>query len=214
MSVRELRQLLKHRTWHSAVSMAKLLHLKIRKEADLEIRKIPPEELYLLAELDRSEKVTQYYRMSRGKLECADVDLDVPQWVIEEKIEEWRPIAGGFKNMWGALLNGRLAGFVVYRRNLTEHLAQLSLLHVSRDYRGKGIGTVLMDKAVDEARKDGKAGIYVSSCPSRNTVDFYMRRGFIPASEPNAHLFEMEPEDIHMIMDLSGENRAPNTGGL
>ena len=140
--------------------------------------------------------------MNCGRLECRDVDWNVPQWTIEDMLDEWAPITDGYRNMWGAFQNRRLAGFVIYRRDLTEDTAQLALLHVSRDFRGEGIGTMLINRALEKAREDGKKSIYVSSCPSRNTVDFYMRKGFRLADEPNRDLFEMEPEDIHMIMEV------------
>ena len=161
-----------------------------------------PEEVHLLSELDRSEHVTQCYKMNQGSMECIDVNWDIPQWVIEEKLEEWAPVAEGFNNMWGAFQHGRLAGFVIYRRHLTEETAQLALLHVSRDFRGEGIGTMLINRALEKAVEDGKKSIYVSSCPTRNTVDFYMGKGFRIAAEPNMELFEMEPEDIHMVMEV------------
>lgn len=156
-----------------------------------------------LAELNRTEKVTQYYEMNGGRIECFDVDWNVPQWNIDEKLKEWAHIADGYRNMWGAFSGGILVGFAVYRSELTEDSAQLSLLHVSREFRGKGLGSQLLEQVVKVAKEDGKTILYVSSSPSRNTVDFYRSRGFRLTDTPNRELLEMEPEDIHMIMDLN-----------
>lgn len=169
----------------------------------MEIRKMSPGETARLAELDRRERVTQYYRVNDGVMESMDVDWNVPQWDIEAKQREWAPITEGYRNMWGAFHNGRLIGFAVYRSSLTTDTGQLSLLHITRDFRGKGIGTILMNKVIEKAKEDHRKALYVSSCPSRNTVDFYSRRGFRLTDEPNLELFEMEPEDIHMIMHLT-----------
>ena len=42
----------------------------------------------------------------------------------------------------------------------------------------------------------------VSATPSENTVRFYRGRGFEPMEEPFAELFELEPEDAHMLKAL------------
>jgi hypothetical protein len=42
----------------------------------------------------------------------------------------------------------------------------------------------------------------VSATPSLNTVRFYERRGFAPMAEPLPELYELEPEDVHMLKAL------------
>lgn len=162
-----------------------------------------PWEVNRIAELDRREKVTQYYSMKDGELKCHDVNWDVPQWNFTEKHEEWEPIAESCNNLWGAFDGNRLVGFSIYRKNLTENMAQLSLLHVSNGYRGRGIGKRLLAEAVKQAETDGKTILYVSSAPSKNTVDFYKNCGFILTDKPDRELLAMEPDDIHMIMGIS-----------
>jgi hypothetical protein len=49
---------------------------------------------------------------------------------------------------------------------------------------------------------DGARKLYVSATPSVSAVGFYRNRGFELAEEVNKELFELEPEDIHMIMKL------------
>jgi hypothetical protein len=34
------------------------------------------------------------------------------------------------------------------------------------------------------------------------TVEFYLGRGFQPTDQPDAALFALEPEDIHMLLEL------------
>ena len=44
--------------------------------------------------------------------------------------------------------------------------------------------------------------MYVSSIPTKNSVDFYMKHGFRLAEEGHPELYELEPEDIHMVKPL------------
>ena len=48
------------------------------------------------------------------------------------------------------------------------------------------------------ARTACDSDIVVSATPSRNTVRFYLGRGFQLMADPVAELFELEPEDVHM----------------
>jgi N-acetylglutamate synthase-like GNAT family acetyltransferase len=52
------------------------------------------------------------------------------------------------------------------------------------------------------ARADGARRLYVSATPSAPTVEFYQSHGFEPTDEPDAALFALEPDDIHMILEL------------
>jgi hypothetical protein len=43
----------------------------------------------------------------------------------------------------------------------------------------------------------------VSATPSRSAVGFYRSRGFQPTLDVNRELYERQPEDIHMVLDLA-----------
>ena len=73
---------------------------------------------------------------------------------------------------------------------------------MGRAQRGAGLGRTLFAQAVRQARALGARQLYVSSTPSRHSVDFYLRRGCRPAGEPDPGLFALEPEDIHLELDL------------
>lgn len=98
----------------------------------------------------------------------------------------------------GALAAGRLVGVGVVVPNLRPGIAQLAFLHVSAPWRAAGIGSRLSAQLDDIARSAGSTEMVVSATPSRNTVDFYMGRGFVPTPEPLNELLELEPEDVHM----------------
>jgi ribosomal protein S18 acetylase RimI-like enzyme len=104
--------------------------------------------------------------------------------------------------MWGAFDGDLLVGVMVYRPRLTEDMAQLVFLHVSNNYRRHGIATRLTAECIRLAQEDGAGQLYVSATPSESAVGFYQNQGFRPVQKPHPELYELEPEDIHMIMKL------------
>jgi predicted N-acetyltransferase YhbS len=83
---------------------------------------------------------------------------------------------------------------------------QMKFLHVSRETRGKGLGKMLFQKAAEQAKKQGARKLYISATPARHTVDFYFKQGCRVTQEPDAELFALEPEDIHLEYALSAIN--------
>jgi ribosomal protein S18 acetylase RimI-like enzyme len=73
---------------------------------------------------------------------------------------------------------------------------------VSRNYRRKGIASLLTEEVARLARAGDARRLYVSATPSGPTVEFYRSHGFQPTDEPHEELFALEPDDIHMIRDL------------
>jgi GNAT superfamily N-acetyltransferase len=185
------------------------------------LRRMQIAELEHIAEIDRSEHVTKIYVNRDGTLIRKDVDWPIPRWspagppqqalpkkinpqkhTVPAKVKAWRPILENGGAMVGAFADKTLVGFVIYLPTLSPDTAQIEALNVSKDYRGRGIGTLLVDKAVQLAKADGVKKLYVSSVPTAPTVDFYVNKGFELAEEVNQKLYELEPEDIHMIKIL------------
>jgi hypothetical protein len=75
-----------------------------------------------------------------------------------------------------------------------------------------GVASLLWGAAVERARGDGASAIYVSATPSESAVGFYLSRGcrLATRSEINDHLYELEPDDVQLICDLSPS--PPNAG--
>ena len=94
-----------------------------------------------------------------------------------------------------AVLDGRWMGADLDTVDLT-------FIHVSRELRGSGVGGELFDRTVARARERGAKRVYVSSSDSRNTVDFYTRRGLRLAEPPDPGLLALEPADIHLVLEL------------
>ncbi len=167
-------------------------------------------ELDRIGEVDRTEHVTREYSYRRGLLECRVVDVRAPRWSpdgdharsVRGQIGAWRPILERGGVLVGAFDADALVGFAIYRPDLAEGTANLAALYVSLEWRHAGVGSRLTEEVARLARADGARRLYVSATPSVPTVDFYSSRGFRPTDEPDAALFALEPDDIHMIRDL------------
>ncbi len=59
-----------------------------------------------------------------------------------------------------------------------------------------------MREACDIARQAGSSQMYISSTPSASAVGFYLSQGCRLAEEVDPELYALEPEDIHLILDL------------
>lgn len=172
------------------------------------IRTMESCELDRIGEIDRSEEILQDYAFQDGCLSLKDVHWSVPRWAqdgpsthsVPSKIAAWQPWLADGGTMFGAFDGEALAGFAIYRPNLSPGMAQFAVLHISRPYRRQGIGASLAAKVIEAARRDGATRLYVSASPTRGTVEFYQSLGFRPTRDVNRELFELDPEDIHMTM--------------
>jgi GNAT superfamily N-acetyltransferase len=165
-------------------------------------------ELDRIAEIDRSEHITQQYKFRGGALELIDVDIRAPRWgepgehTVQHYVDSWRPLLESGGVLLGAFDGDRLVGFAIYQPSLSEGLANFAVLHVTRTHRREGIGCELTKEVVGLARADGAQRLYISATPSRATVDFYTKQGFEPLATPNERMFALEPDDIHMELGL------------
>lgn len=176
----------------------------------IRIRTLAPSELGRIAEIDRSEHVTAEVVVCDGRLEERAVDVQVAAWSregdgehsVRGRVAAWQPILDAGGTLLGAFDGPTLAGFAIYRPHLTEDMANLAALFVSRPYRRAGIATQLVGAVVRLARADGARRLYVSATPSVSTVACYRSLGFVRTEAPHPELFALEPEDVHMILPL------------
>ena len=175
----------------------------------LEIKRMDSSEIDRIAEIDRSEHVTVGYTVRDGKLEAEEVDWQVPRWFddgpehsVSSLVEFLSPLLANGSTLWGAFDGDALVGVMVYRPRLTETMAQLVFLHVSHGYRRQGIAARLTAECLRLARADGVEQLYVSATPSESAMGFYRSQGFQLVDKPHPELYALEPEDIHMFMQL------------
>lgn len=170
------------------------------------IRPLSVSEYPRIAEIDVSEEDDSRYQYRDGKLILVPGPWRRPvnteeQWLAE--LETWQ------KNlqwdvMLGAFVGESLAGMSSIRFRLAPDTAQLATLYISRAYRRQGIASLLTDEIIRLATESGARRLYVSAIPSRSAVGFYLKHGFVPTEEPHPYLFELEPDDIHMVRPLQG----------
>jgi predicted N-acetyltransferase YhbS len=182
----------------------------MNQEDPISINRIAQDELHRISELDRSEHVTLAYEIKDGTLAKAEVDWHVPTWFVEvdgehsltEQIVFCRSHLDQGGVMLGAFKDDLLVGAAIVQPRLREDMAQLAFLHVSQGFRRQGIAEKLMGEACTIARDAGARRMYISSIPSSSAVGFYLAQGCKLAVEVDPELYALEPEDIHLVLEL------------
>ena len=175
----------------------------------IEVRQLDVGELDLIRDIDRTERIESLYTQRGARLELRTGDWSAPPWdpagvgehsIAGQQVALERLVDAGATAL-GAFDGNRLVGIGVVVTHLRPGIAQLAYLHVTDGYRARGVGGRLSDELEGIARDAGDTSIVVSATPSFNTVGFYQRRGFRPV-EPLPELYELEPDDIHMLKEL------------
>lgn len=173
-------------------------------------RELTESDLPLLALIDRSELVEECYRVEYGELILHPARFDMRGWPEGEAEENERVLEKCWCN--GGWLHGffdgetLVAAVVVDNRvihNQGLNMRQLKFLHISRAWRGQGLGRRLFALACEHGREVGAEALYVSATESRNTVEFYQRQGCRLLAQPDPELFDLEPHDIHLYCLLA-----------
>ncbi len=175
------------------------------------IRQLNKLEIHRINEIDRTERVKILYNLSGGKLELESVDIDVLRWdhpdwrhdaslmkEISEKLDNGGVLFGAFDKERLVGISG--LGYQLIGENKDE--IQMFILHVSNEYRRKGIGTKLLEECKRIAREKGARRLYISATPTESAVGFYLRHGCRLASKVDEELLALEPEDIHLTLEL------------
>jgi predicted N-acetyltransferase YhbS len=175
----------------------------------MNIRLLQRAEMPLIWQINRREIVENIYIIQDGKLVLKPAYFEIQGWPPGEE-EIYTPLLldcydrGG--PFWGAFDNDRLVGVAILESKkigLQHDTLQLKFLHVSRDYRRKGVASELFKRAIEKARTLGAKKLYISATPSENTIDYYLGLGCVLAPEIDPELFALEPEDIHLVFELA-----------
>lgn len=170
-----------------------------------------------LQDIDRSEYTDLIYEMRGGELceiaaghECPVRDADLLDRMRQRYCDELS--RGG--TAFGAFDGETLAGFGVLAhrfRGPEQDQLQIDLLYVSRGYRRWGIATRIRRRGIatrimNELRRTaigrGSKSLYISSTETRSAVSLYRSIGGRITERVDPELFEKEPKDIHMIVEL------------
>lgn len=161
-------------------------------------------EIEKLGEIDRSESVEYNYRCKDGKLELFSYYCDIKGFgekQLQKHKENLYKLYDRGGTIFGAFEDSKLVGISSLDNNFRgqkNDILQLAFLHVSKDYRKKGIGKELIKLAKEKVTELGAKRLYISGSPIKNTIEFYMAIGCKLADEVEKDLFELEPDDIHM----------------
>lgn len=171
------------------------------------LRALQAHELSRIGEIDRSEHVTQLYRVEDRVLVSEAIDSEAEHWSAERVAGYVRRLvvclqSGGM--CFGAedsAEGGRLAGVASLGAEPVETrptLRELKFMHVSQPYRRQGVAGRLLERVASEARRRGAEGLYISATPTASAVGFYLSRGATLLQPPDPAPLAAEPEDIHL----------------
>ena len=180
------------------------------------IRKLERSELPDIWSIDRREFIERIYQQHDSELVLKDHYFDVPGWTPGMPERDAHAFLDCFDRggtFYGAFYDagldaeldaGLIGASVLESRFIGANRDQLQLkfLHVSRQYRGTGVGRVLFETSAARAKDLGACKLYISATPSENTIRFYFSRGCQLATDIDPALFELEPEDIHLELVL------------
>jgi predicted N-acetyltransferase YhbS len=175
----------------------------------MNIRVLQRDEIPLIWQIDRREVIHNVYYVRAGKLILEPEYYDMQGWPPGEAEHYTEILADCYDHggiFWGAFENDRLVGVSILEDKFIgaqRDTLQMKFLHVSRDCRKQGLGTRLFQLAAEKAKEMGAKKLYISATPSENTVNYYMRLGCVLATEVDAELFALEPEDIHLEYVIS-----------
>ncbi|WP_300246193.1 GNAT family N-acetyltransferase [Pseudomonas sp.] len=176
-----------------------MLHPRLLSEDDIQRLKL----------IDRAEVIDEFYRLQEGVLLRYAQHEVVEGWPEGEAEHDALILQQCYQR--GGWLYGVFDGPALVAAAVVDclpieaaglDLRQLKFLHVSRAYRGLGLGRQLFTLAREQALFMGAQGLYVSATPSRHTVDFYTGLGCELLAIPDPELLRLEPEDIHLYLRL------------
>lgn len=172
------------------------------------IRELKKEEIELLREIDRREVIEEVYYLRDGKLETEKEFYDVSEFPcieFEDYIVRLKKDYDSGGVVVGAFKEDKIAGMIAIQNRLRgtqKDTILMDILYVSREYRKYGVGKMLVNYIKKKSKSMGAKRLYVSATPSKNTVDFYLGQGCVLAEDVDAELFEKEPLDIHLHLEL------------
>lgn len=145
----------------------------------------------------RTQNVNKVYRQNNGKYSLVDIPY-VEDWNLEKKRQIAKNIGSDEYISYVAVEDG-IVGFIGLIKNLKEEYMILDMMHVSKSYRGMGIGRKLFEKGRQSAKKAGAKALYISACSSEETIAFYKAMGAKLTENPIREIADEEPCDLQMI---------------
>lgn len=175
---------------------------------DISYRDLNGNEVLRFEEIDRTEEITHIWYVRDDEMVLEEEHWHLTGWPPDElprQREHLRECMESGGSAWGAFDGERLVGIAVLDGRwygTAGETLDMYFMHVSNGYRHQGIGKLLTELVKERAREMGAKRLFVSGLPSLNTIGFYMAMGFDRAREVDPRLYEREPDDVHMDMEL------------
>lgn len=171
------------------------------------IKELSIEELHpdLLLHFNRYQDVKKCVRKVEGQWVLQDIAF-VEQWdeALRREIvrDDLAPCIQHGGSVWGAFNDeGHVIGFASLLAQPLGSQGQyrkLMQMHISYEYRGKGIGKALFLACVQKVKGMGAQQLYMSTHSAEESQAFYQKMGCVDAEELDAWSVEHEPYDRQM----------------
>jgi len=169
------------------------------------IREIEKDDLVFdkFKDYERYQLTTQKVKYEDGLMKTEKIHF-INEWdanKLKSLVDELRDDLYMDSYLVGAFYEDKVIAFASIRNKFfgsEKQYLQMPNIHVSRQYRGKGIGKKLFAMCVKAANKMGAKRIYISTHPAIETQRFYESVGCQLASEINQELKKLEPHDIQL----------------
>lgn len=164
--------------------------------------------LALFTGFERRQVVTKCRRKING-IWTVKEDPFIDQWSESEYLFLVKCLKNTVRTggvVYGAFSGILLKGFASVEPELfgnKKEYMDLSAIHVSEDFRGRGIGKKLFGMAAAWASLHGAKKLYISSHSAVETQAFYHSLGCIEAGEYNMAHVEKEPFDCQLEYPLN-----------
>lgn len=173
----------------------------------MEYRRMKLEEAERIKEIDATCYIKNAWRYIDGVLTLVEIDFtdyELPNgfcWHLEhfkQTIEN-----GGYA--FGCFDTDVLVGYGTLHGQIFGEKSKyilLDQLFVSKDYRNKGIGRRIVSMCTEQAKFLGANKLYLCAGSSEDTIAFYKKIGCVTAAEINRGLFENDPNDMQLELQL------------
>lgn len=164
--------------------------------------------LNMLDNFTRKQIVNKRFSVKDNKEQIEDVSF-IDDWSAEKKqkiIEHYFVNAKdklGYNA--GIYSDSNLIAFVSLDCDpigLEGEYVQLTMLHVSQEFRNKGLGKILFQHAVEKAELVGAKKLYLSAHSAYESQLFYRNQGCLEAKWIYPIAKELEPYDIQMEYEV------------
>ena len=110
----------------------------------------------------------------------------------------YNDIGSSFDTFYCLMDEDQLVGTVGLKK-ISDDTVELKAMYLDQSYRGKGLGRLLMDKAVESAKRSGyKRMVLDSMSQYKDALRLYERTGFVNIERYNDNIHA----DVFMGMDL------------